>query len=92
VVLYDTWRVQIRCNGAGTAATYSKVLDSLAAEGYWHVFLDGESSDQWNKNAMLSPQTRAKVVDAILTGDEVCPYRTCTRAQTDIFIRIRFKA
>ena len=56
------------------------------------MFLDGESSDQWNKNAMLSPQTRAKVVDAILTGDEVCPYRTCTRAQTDIFIRIKFKA
>jgi hypothetical protein len=57
----------------GTAKTYSRVLDSLAAEGYWHVFLDGENSDQWNKNAMISPQTRAKVVDAILTGDEVQP-------------------
>lgn len=57
----------------GTAKTYSRVLDSLAAEGYWHVFLDGENSDQWDKNAMISPQTRAKVVDAILTGDEVQP-------------------
>ena len=53
------------------------------------MFLDGENSDQWNKNAMLSPQTRAKVVDAILVGDEVCLYRTCTRAQTDIFTRAR---
>ena len=47
------------------------MLDSLAEEGWWHVFLDGESVDQWDKNANISLQTRAKVVDAILTGDEV---------------------
>ena len=47
------------------------MLDSLAEEGWWHVFLDGESADQWDKNANISLQTRAKVVDAILTGDEV---------------------
>ena len=54
-----------------TAKAYAEVLDSLAEEGWWHVFLDGESADQWDKNANISSQTRAKVVDAILTGDEV---------------------
>ena len=54
-----------------SAKTYSAVLDDLVEEGWWHVFLDGEGADQWTKNAMLSTQTRAKVVDAILTGDEV---------------------
>jgi hypothetical protein len=50
---------------------YAQALSHAAEDGWWHVFLDGENSKQWTKNAKLPLETRAKVVDAILIGDEV---------------------
>jgi hypothetical protein len=58
-------------NKSQAAVAYVSTLEGVAADGWWHVMLDGENAGQWKNNALLSPGTRAEVVDGILIGDEV---------------------
>jgi hypothetical protein len=62
---FGTWQSQC-------TPSYAEVLTNISAsDGWWHVFVDGESESERESNAALPRAIRAAVVDAVLIGDEV---------------------